>query len=324
MCIRGRRDLRGSAVSFRDWHARWWNARVVAPRTRRGDQSTLRNHVLPYWADWQLRDIQRIDVQTWIRLLADKGVGPSVVKRSYHLTSSVLRAAVDDDLLAISPCRRITLPRLTDHPPQWFTPSQAQSVLRSLPSAWRTMCLLGFYTGLRWGELTGLRCRSVDGHRSRLLVTDVNTGNGVKPYPKTTKSRREVPLPPNVLDALGCHMRGLASDDLVFTTLTRGRAGRPLNDGNWRRYTWWPALDNAHYLDVAGERRLVPHYSPHTMRHTCASWLVQTGVSLYEVQHLLGHANYQTTERYAHLQPGAHDAVLDAWESMDGCPTLVA
>ncbi|WSQ43192.1 tyrosine-type recombinase/integrase [Streptomyces sp. NBC_01220] len=106
--------------------------------------------------------------------------------------------------------------------------------------------------------------------------------------------------------------------------LTRGRAGRPLNDGNWRRYTWWPALGNAYYLDVAGERRLVPHYSPHTMRHTCASWLVQTGVSLYEVQHLLGHANYQTTERYAHLQQGAHEAVLDAWKSMDGHLPLVA
>ncbi|WP_434481873.1 tyrosine-type recombinase/integrase [Streptomyces sp. NBC_01340] len=322
--IRDRRDLRGSAVRFCDWHARWWSARVVAPRTLRGDESVMRNHVLPYWADWRLRDIQRIDVQRWIRLLADKGVGPSAVRRSYHLTSSLLSAAVDDGLLVISPCRHIALPRLPDRPPQWFTPSQAQSVLFSLPSAWRTMCLLGFYTGLRWGELTGLRCRSVDRHRFRLLVAEVNTGDGVRPYPKTTHSRREVLLPPNVVDAIERHIHGLASNDLVFTTLTKDRAGRPLNDGNWRRYTWWPALDNAYYLDVAGEQQLVPHYSPHTMRHTCASWLVQIGVSLYEVQHLLGHANYQTTERYAHLQPGAHEAVLDAWEGMGARLSLVA
>ncbi|MGW9170741.1 tyrosine-type recombinase/integrase [Streptomyces decoyicus] len=42
------------------------------------------------------------------------------------------------------------------------------------------------------------------------------------------------------------------------------------------------------------------------MRHTCASWLVQKGVSLYEVQHLLGRERFQTTQRYAHLQRDAH------------------
>ncbi|MGW7578938.1 hypothetical protein [Streptomyces sp. NPDC054765] len=48
------------------------------------------------------------------------------------------------------------------------------------------------------------------------------------------------------------------------------------------------------------------------------------GVSLYEVQHLLGHANYQTTERYAHLQPGVYKAVLGAWDTMETPLTLVA
>ncbi|WP_313904837.1 site-specific integrase [Streptomyces sp. BHT-5-2] len=66
---------------------------------------------------------------------------------------------------------------------------------------------------------------------------------------------------------------------------------------------------------------LVPHYTPHSMRHTCASWLVQKGVSLYEVQHLLGHESFQTTQRYAHRQPDARKAVLDAWQRME---TLLA
>jgi site-specific recombinase XerD len=49
------------------------------------------------------------------------------------------------------------------------------------------------------------------------------------------------------------------------------------------------------------------------MRHTAASWLVQDGVPLYDVQALLGHEDYDTTQRNAHLEPGAHGKVRESW-----------
>jgi site-specific recombinase XerD len=49
------------------------------------------------------------------------------------------------------------------------------------------------------------------------------------------------------------------------------------------------------------------------MRHTAACWLVIDGVPLYDVQALLGHESYRTTERYAHLAPDAHDKVVQSW-----------
>ncbi|MFD3582877.1 tyrosine-type recombinase/integrase [Streptomyces sp. NPDC058683] len=271
-----------------------------------------------------MRAITRMDVQSWIRALVEKGAGAAAIKRAYNLTASMMRAAVDDDVLAVSPCRNIDLPTIAVKPPQWFTLDQAQSILDGLPTAWRTMCLLGFYTGLRWGELSGLHRHRIDQRRSRLFVVEVNTKSGIKEYPKSSKSRQEVPLPPHVLEALERHIHRLDRDAVVFTTLTKGRAGRFLADSNWRRQTWWPTVEAAYYFDTDGERQLVPHYPPHSMRHTCASWLVQKGVSLYEVQHLLGHESFQTTQRYAHLQPDAHKAVLGAWERLDSPLTIAA
>ena len=79
--------------------------------------------------------------------------------------------------------------------------------------------------------------------------------------------------------------------------------GGPVTDAHFRNRVWYPAVR------AAGIRR----FPPRIMRHTAASWLVQDGVPLYDVQALLGHEDYATTQRYAHLAPDAHGRVLDSW-----------
>ncbi|MEW2313642.1 hypothetical protein [Streptomyces sp. NPDC006864] len=133
------RDPRAGEITFREWHDRWWDARIVEPRTLRGDASTIKNHVMPHWADWEMRAVTRMDVQSWIRSLVEKGVGAAAIKRAYNLTSSIMRAAVDDDVIALSPCRRIDLPQIAIKPPQWFTTDQAQSILDELPELYRDL-----------------------------------------------------------------------------------------------------------------------------------------------------------------------------------------
>ncbi|WP_329096685.1 tyrosine-type recombinase/integrase [Streptomyces sp. NBC_01439] len=300
-----------------EWHDRWWEARLVEPQTLRGDASCIRTHIRPYWSDWEVRAISRLDVQAWVRRLVVDGKGPSAIRRAYNLLSSIMRAAVDEDLITVTPCRRIALPPEAVKPPQWFTIAQAQAILDELDQPWQTMVLLAFYTGLRWGELAGLHGHRIDWLRGRLFVVEVNTKSGIKQYPKTSKSCREVPIPDHVLDALAQHMHERDREGVVFPTVTKGRSGRLLDDANWRAQTWWPAMRRAHSTDADGAIVRVPQYPPHSTRHTCASWLVQKGVSLYDVQHLLGHESYQTTQRYAHLAPGAHQAVIGAWERLD-------
>jgi integrase len=85
----------------------------------------------------------------------------------------------------------------------------------------------------------------------------------------------------------------------VFTTA----AGGPIDDVNFRNRVWYPVIE------AAGVRR----FPPRIMRHTAASWLVIDGVPLYDVQALLGHESFATTQRYAHLAPDAHSRVIESW-----------
>jgi hypothetical protein len=76
---------------------------------------------------------------------------------------------------------------------------------------------------------------------------------------------------------------------------------------------FYEGIDDAR---VAHPELDIPKHSPHALRHTAASWLVQAGVPLYGVQRLLGHESFAVTARYAHLAPDAHGAVEMAWERL--------
>jgi site-specific recombinase XerD len=76
---------------------------------------------------------------------------------------------------------------------------------------------------------------------------------------------------------------------------------------NWFTHQFAKARDKAKLHDV----------SAHTLRHTCASRLVQAGVSLYEVRQLLGHSSITVTERYAHLAPSSLDRAVAVLTNRD-------
>ena len=154
-------------------------------------------------------------------------------------------------------------------------------------------------SGLRPGELYGLHGHRVDWLRGKIQVIDVMTRTGLRQWPKSKKSHRIVPVPPHILEGMSALMAGRPRDALVFTA----PEGGPVDDGNFRDRIWYPAVE------AAGIRR----FPPRIMRHTAASWLVIDGVPLYDVQALLGHESYRTTERYAHLAPDAHDKVVQSW-----------
>jgi integrase len=321
---KGRRiDPRAGRITVGEWHKKWWPARVVEDETRRGDDAQFRLRILPHWREWALGDIGRIDVQTWVRKMEQEKVGRHAIRRSYNLFATMLGDAVLDGLIPVSPCQKVDLPATPPKAPAWFTRGQVDAIVEQLPAGHAAMVELMVYTGLRWGEAAGVAGADrddetgnpIDWLRGRILIRGAMTQQGKwKEYPKNSSSKREVPVPRHVLDILAPLLEGRRTTAWVFVARRRspGAAEFPTLSGANFRVVWYAAIDEAN--QAAGAE--VPRLDVHDCRHTAASWLVQAGVPLYDVQKLLGHSSYQTTMRYAHLAPDAHDAVEDAWSKI--------
>src|SRR5262249_47906448 len=139
------------------------------------------------------------------------------------------------------------------------------------------------YTGLRWGELAGLRVERVDFLRRRIDVAEILVEvNGTLTFgpPKTAKSRARVGFPPFLADVLAEHVRQFPDADATRRLMFTSDEGLPMRRSNFRRRVWQPALRAAE-LDEA------THF--HALRHACASWLIDAGANPLEVAERLRH-----------------------------------
>lgn len=179
--------------------------------------------------------------------------------------------------------------------------AEADRLIAGADGEWQTMILVGLRTGLRQGELLGLRWDDVDLVSGKLVVRQATT-RGVVGTPKSGKPR-EVPLSDQALGALKRHrhLRGT----LVFC----GMDGKALAKGECK----WP-------LWRASERAGLRRIGWHVLRHSFASHLVMRGVPLKAVQELLGHATIEMTMRYSHLSP---TVCREAVRALDAPPPVI-
>jgi integrase len=301
--------------TYKTWREYFMSIRTVEPETLRGDKAIMNTHVAPFFDSYDLKNIKPSTVKAWMARMQKDEVGASAQVRAFNLFRTSMKLAVSDELIPSNPAEQVSSPKVQKTSVEWFNREQVEALLVELSERDRAMTLLMAWVGLRWGECAGLRIQDVDWLRRYISVNQVVTqGSRIKDYPKSSASRRDVPVPSHVIDALSPFAVGKKPGDLFFTT---PRTGKPLNGPNWRR-TFSEAIERANVTAKKTKSSLViPDYTPHSLRHTAASWLVQAGVPLMEVQRLLGHSTPTMTNRYAHLAPGAHSAVENAWKALN-------
>lgn len=316
------RDPRLGDVKVSNWHARVSRARGIEAITKAKNASLRRTHCEPEWSGWQMAAITRLEAQEWVERLKGtrrarhKGkpveprdedvpvISPATIHDVVHIMSQLYTAAMREHppIVLVNPFDHLELPRIEPRPVEFLEHEEAEALYEAaqeLGMQWRTLIELGTEVGLRPGEIYGLHGHRVDWLRSQIQVIDVMTRKGLRQWPKSKKSHRVVPVQAHILEGMSALLAGRPRDGLVFTA----PQGGPVTDGHFRDRVWYPAVL------AAGIRR----FPPRIMRHTAASWLVHDGVPLYDVQALLGHEDYATTQRYAHLAPDAHDKVIQSW-----------
>jgi integrase len=185
-------------VTFGTVAARWLATKQATKRPSTADlyATELRTHVLPAFAGTPLPDITRRDVQEWVNALAASGLAPATVRHAYRAVfKSVLNDAIDDGLLARSPCHRIELPAAALRVIDPLTPAQILTLADRIDSRYRAMVLLAAGCGLRWSEAAGLTTDRI--HLDARAQVTIDRQLGYLPPPNATApTRRHGPCSP--------------------------------------------------------------------------------------------------------------------------------
>jgi integrase len=278
--------------------------RGCKPSTIRGYRSQLNAHLLPAFGKMRIEDITEREIERWRagmtgsrkarRVLSNKTKNHQLV-----LMHAILRRAVKIYGLPRNPLANIDRYRVRSSGDiEVFSPEEIWSLVRSAASEIDgTIFLTAAFTGLRRGELLGLRWRDVDFEASTIRVR-ASYAAGKLSTPKSGKVRA-VPMAPDVAAVLArlSHREQFTSeDDFVLAS----ESGLPINgDALSTRY------EKA--LSAAGLRRL----RFHDLRHTFGTRMIREA-DIRRVQEWMGHADIQTTMKYLHYESRKEDADLVA------------
>jgi integrase len=290
----------------------WEALEKISPKTAERYRELLANQILPHIGQKPLQKLKSADIEAWHAKLKTAGrkdgkggIGTLTIRHAHRLLSKALKEGMRHELIVRNVAVAEQPPKVNGEEIVVLDIEQVKALVERLRGrAMYPKAITALFTGVRRGELLGLRWRhvdldSADKHISISGAIEETKGGLRFKTPKTANSVRDVSLPDIVVEALRDHRRKqletrfalglgkLTNDDLLFPRLD----GSPQS----------PRAFSKDWADVAASVGQ-PEITFHALRHTHASHLIDAGIDVVKISRRLGHASPAITLKvYAHL-----------------------
>lgn len=297
----------------------WYAGKSGRPKTVAGYRSLLDKHVLPRFGDLPVNRIMTSEIRSWLKDMAtatppEHPAAANTIRNAFLVARQVFNIAVENGYIASNPAARIPardLPHPYSVPPEMlFLTAEEVCRLQAAADAihpelrYGTLIEFAAWTGMRSGEIAGLRARNLDLLRGVVHVRESLSevqGHLHEVRPKTGKDRTIPLLAPHVprLRAYLDSQPAKAPGDFVFTS----PAGAQLRHVGWfYSNVFKPAVRAA---ALPSDLRF------HDLRHTAVALLVADGWHPLAISRRLGHSSITVTmDRYGHLLPALEEDLL--------------
>ena len=312
----GRITFDAGTITVSEYLDRWMKDSVrgtVRLSTVERHEINVRVHINPALGQVKLKSLTPAHVRALHREKLDSGSSPATVRKIHSTLHKALAQAVADGLIPRN-AADVKAPRPAPDEMRPLSEAEARTFLEAASDErFEALYVLAITTGLRRGELLGLRWDDADLEKGTLRVGRALVREGGR-YTlgdtKTKRGRRQVNLTPRTVNALKAHRKrqleervslaGLYEDQgLIFAT----SAGTPIQPENLVKRSFKPLL----------KKTGLPEIRFHDLRHTCATLLLGRGVHPKIVQELLGHATIaMTLDTYSHYLPSMGDQASGA------------
>lgn len=324
--------LNDNGMLVSDWFLKWYHE---TERNRRDSTNAtykrmIENCIVPYFREKKIKlcDLKTYHIQDFYSYKEEGGASANTVIRYHAIVHQSLKYAVNMDYLNSNPSDKVNKPKPEKHTAKIFAEPELKTLLTMVKGTnIETPVYLAAWFGMRRGEIIGLRWSSIDFDKGLLSVNGVISDKSSK----GTKTRNVYFVPRTKTES---SMRTLSMPSTAVSYLKKLKAEQDKRRKKWPGYNHeWDDFvcvrENGDLIPPEYVTRNFPKFCEkcglgrlklHELRHTNASFLLDKGANMKEIQAWLGHSTYDlTANTYAHIQQKNKDNLADKLDGlMDG------